>query len=294
MLHTMNLTDLPFRQIKEGIKLIEARLFDEKRRLLNVGDTIEFTNTLTKEKIVKEIVGLEHYSSFEDLFLEYDFILFGGRGYTLDQMINCMYQFYDKEKEKKYGVLGIVLKDDYAHLREKLVIRSYPFEGHLIHLRNDLIKMPNNHETVREWIEHPGASAVVVVDNKNNIYLEKQYRYPLGKVMIEIPAGKLNDIEESPADCAIRELQEETGIIAEEIHYLGSIHLAIAYSNEVIHLYYVNNFKKGKRKLDEDEFVDIYKIPFIKAYEMVLNGEITDSKTVSAILLYKNKIFEKI
>lgn len=286
----MKLTNLPFNQIKEGSKLIEIRLNDEKRKALEVGDVIIFRNLSTNELLEKEITSLQTYASFKELYNAYDSILLGARGYSLLEYEQSMYEYYSKEEEKEYGVLAIHLRPIDEDLRETFVSREIPFEGKLLKLRKDKILLPNKKEACREWIEHPGACAIVYVDEDDNILLEKQFRYPFGKTFIEIPAGKLDSKLEDPINCAIRELQEETGFISKDMQYLGQTALSIAYTNEVIYIYYTKKCEVGKTNFDEDEVLNMFKIPFDEALEMCNNGTITDSKTIVAINLYNNII----
>lgn len=286
----MKLTNLPFNQIKEGSKLIEIRLNDEKRKALEVGDVIIFRNLSTNELLEKEITSLQTYASFKELYNSYDSILLGARGYSLLEYEQSMYEYYSKEQEKEYGVLAIHLRPIDEDLRETFVSREIPFEGKLLKLRKDKILLPNKKEACREWIEHPGACAIVYIDEDDNILLEKQFRYPFGKTFIEIPAGKLDSKLEDPINCAIRELQEETGFISKDMQYLGQTALSIAYTNEVIYIYYTKKCEVGKTNFDEDEVLNMFKIPFDEALEMCNNGTITDSKTIVAINLYNNII----
>lgn len=286
----MKLTNLPFNQIKEGSKLIEVRLNDEKRKALEVGDVIIFHNLSTNELLEKEVTSLQIYSSFKELYNAYDSILLGARGYSLLEYEQSMYEYYSKEQEKEYGILAIHLRPIDEDLRETFVSREIPFEGKLLKLRKDKILLPNKKEACREWIEHPGACAIVYVDEEENILLEKQFRYPFGKTFIEIPAGKLDSKLENPINCAIRELQEETGFISKDMQYLGQTALSIAYTNEVIYIYYTKKCEIGKTNFDEDEVLNMFKIPFDEALEMCNNGTITDSKTIVAINLYNNII----
>ncbi len=289
----MKLNNLPFNQIKDGSKTIEVRLNDNKRKALEVGDIIVFTNIETQEKLERKIISLNKYDSFRQLFQNYDSILLGARGYNEEEYEKCMYFYYTKEQEKQFGILAIELDPIDKNLRETLISREFPYEGKLLKLRKDKIKLPNNNDAYREWIEHPGACAIVCVDKDDNILLERQYRYPLGKTIIEIPAGKLDSQLEDKKQCAIRELQEETGLISKDMTYLGQTGLAVAYTSEIIYLFYTNDFEQGETHFDEDEILTTFKIPFDKALEMCNNGEIIDSKTIIGINLYNNNIRNK-
>lgn len=287
---TMNLVDLPFNQIKEGSKVIEVRLNDEKRQNIKVGDKIIFTNTKTKEQLEKQVISLTKYDSFKQLFNCCDSILLGARGYNEEEYEKCMYSFYTKEQEQEYGVLAIELEPIDQDLREVCISREKPYEGRLLKLRKDKVNLANGRTSTREWIEHPGACAIVCVDKDDNILLERQYRYPLGKTIIEIPAGKLDSQLEDRKQCAIRELQEETGLISKDMTYLGQTALAVAYTSEVIYIYYTTNCEQGETNFDDNEILTTFKIPFDKALEMCNNGEIIDSKTIIGINLYNNNI----
>ena len=289
----MKLQNVPFKQIKDGSKIIEVRLNDEKRKTLEVNDIIIFSNIKTNEQLEKKITSLKTYSSFKELFNNYDNILLGARGYNEYEYEQSMYSYYTKEDEQKYGVLAIELEKIDEDLREAFISREKPYEGKLLKIRKDVVELANKRHTYREWIEHPGACAIVCVDKDDNILLERQYRYPFGKTIIEIPAGKLNSQLEDKRDCAIRELQEETGIVSHDMTYLGETGLAVAYTSEVIYLYYTNDFTEGNTNLDDDEILTSFKIPFDKALEMCNNGEIIDSKTIIGINLYNNLIRNK-
>ena len=289
----MKLNNIPFNQIKNGSKTVEVRLNDEKRKQLRIGDIILFTNNTTNETLEKTIVNLKVFDSFKELYNSYDSILLGARGYTEEQYCDCMNLIYSKEKEQLNKVLAIELDELDSDLREKMTSRELVFNGKLLKVKKDTIVLPNNKEAYREWIEHNGACAIVYVDEDDNILLEKQFRYPFGRTLIELPAGKLDSVLEDHKECAIREFREETGLISKDMTYLGETGLAIAYSNEVIYIYYTNKVEQGETEFDSDEFLSSFKIPFDKALEMCNNGEIIDSKTIIGINLYNNLIRNK-
>lgn len=167
------------------------------------------------------------------------------------------------------------------------------FDGHLLHVKRDTVKLPNGGEATREWISHPGASAVIPVLDDGQVILVKQYRYPIGRVTLEIPAGKLDAPDEDPLLCATRELSEETGYKAENITKLTTIATTVGFSNEYIHLYAATGLTAGKQHTDEDEFINVVKMPLAKAVELVNNGEIYDAKSVTAILMLERSRKEK-
>ena len=133
-------------------------------------------------------------------------------------------------------------------------------------------------------VHHPGASAVVAIDEENRIIMEKQFRYALNDYLLEIPAGKL-DAGEDPLVCAKRELEEETGIIASEWISLGTIATSPGFCNEVIHLYVAKGLSKGEIHWDEDEYVEVERYTFDELLQRISEEKIKDSKTLSALLL---------
>ena len=168
---------------------------------------------------------------------------------------------------------------------EKTVSSEMIFEGRIINTRLDKIELPDGRYASREIVEHPGGVCVVAVTDENEVLFVKQYRKPLEKAIYEIPAGKL-DKGENHRDCGLRELREETGMKAEVFEYLGHIYSSPGFTNETIHIYYAEGLTQGKTDFDEDEFLDVEKIPLDKAYQMVLDGELNDGKTVCGILKY--------
>ncbi len=157
------------------------------------------------------------------------------------------------------------------------------FNGRVINVSKDSVRLHNGQNAYREVVHHPGGAAAIAIDEQYNIYLIRQFRYALGRTMIEIPAGKLEKGED-PMQAAKRELAEETGVIAKEISPLQSVVPTCGYCDEIIYIFLAKNLQMGNTNLDDGEFVSLFKTPLAKAVEMVLNGEIIDSKTVSAIL----------
>lgn len=170
---------------------------------------------------------------------------------------------------------------------EKTISTKKIYEGKIINLRIDTIELPDQKYSKREIVEHNGGSAVIPVTADNKIVFVKQYRKAAEDYLIEIPAGKI-DTGEDPRDCVIRELKEETGIIAGKIDYLFKFYSTPGFSNEIIHLYAAYDLEFGNPNPDEDEYIDILKIDVDEAIQMIFNGEIIDSKTVSAILAIKS------
>ncbi len=182
-------------------------------------------------------------------------------------------------------------KPDDAHLIEHLLERQELFKGRFLHAFRDTVRLPDGGEATREYVVHPGAVVVVPLlqgpDGQLRIVLERQYRYPVGQVMIELPAGKL-DAGEDPLRCGQRELLEETGYQAREWARAGQMHLAIAYSTEVIHIYFARGLSLGERRLDQGEFLDVFSATPEELMTWCREGRVTDAKTLSCMLWVHN------
>ena len=166
--------------------------------------------------------------------------------------------------------------------KEKTLDSKTVYVGRILNLKNDSIQLPNGKTAQREYVEHSGGSAIYCeVDGK--VLLVKQFRYPYGKELYEIPAGKVN-YGEDPEKTAIRELEEEAGLIAEKVEKMFDIYPTPAYTTEVIRLYRAVNVKKGKVNLDEDEFLSSHWFTKEQLKEMIEKGEICDAKTLIALL----------
>ena len=168
-------------------------------------------------------------------------------------------------------------------LEEKKVSSQEIFNGVAIHLFKDEILLPDGTGSVREIIRHPGAVCVIPVTENGEAVFVNQFRYALGKVTLEVPAGKLEKGED-PAEAALRELSEETGYSAGNIIPIGELYTTPALIDEVIYMYLATDLREGEQHLDNGEFVNALKIPLAEAVEMVMNGEIRDSKTQICIL----------
>ena len=168
-------------------------------------------------------------------------------------------------------------------MREHKLSSEMKFDGKLIKVTYDIADV-NGKEAWREVVHHPGASAIVAIDEENRIIMEKQFRYALSDYLLEIPAGKL-DKGEDPLVCAKRELEEETGIIASEWISLGTIATSPGFCNEVIHLYVAKGLSKGEIHWDEDEYVEVERYTFDELLQRISEEKIKDSKTLSALLL---------
>ncbi len=180
------------------------------------------------------------------------------------------------------------MKFDASHemeaLKETQVASEEIFDGFILHVKKDLVALPNGETAYREIIRHIGAVCVIPVTEKNEVIMERQYRYPIGRVTTEIPAGKLDSREEDRLSAIQRELREETGFSAEEWTFLGDFYGAPAYSDERISMYMARKLHRGERELDDDEFLDVFTIPLQELVEDVMSGKIEDAKTQTAIL----------
>ena len=171
-----------------------------------------------------------------------------------------------------------------SRLREVRTGSEEIFNGVILHVQRDTVRLPNGSETIREVIRHIGAVCVIPVLENGDVVMERQYRYPLDRVILEIPAGKLDAADEDRFSAIQRELREETGYTADEWTVLGDFHPAPAYSDEFITMYMARGLRKGDRHLDEDEFLDVYTIPLKDLVEDVMAGRISDAKTQVCIL----------
>lgn len=172
-------------------------------------------------------------------------------------------------------------------LKQKLIettIKSEViFEGLLLKVNLDTVKLPTGASSTREWIKHPGACAVVPLFDNGDVMLVKQFRYPSKQIFYEIPAGKI-DVGEAEDKTALRELREEAGINTGSLNYIGHQYPCIGYSDEIIHYYLAVNLSEVESQTDEDEFVELCRIPFIEALEWVDTGIISDAKTIIGLM----------
>ncbi len=169
-------------------------------------------------------------------------------------------------------------------LTEKTLKKEYVFNGRIINVRCDEALLPDGKTASREVVEHRGGVCVLPMTDNNEILMVRQFRYPYMEEILEIPAGKRDSFEEEPLSCGKRELKEETGAESDHFVFLGEFYPTPGYTNEVIYIFYADNLSYGETNPDDDEFLDLVKVPFDKAVEMVLSGEIKDGKTQSAIL----------
>ena len=173
-----------------------------------------------------------------------------------------------------------------GHLRETGVAGTQVFAGRLLDVRRDSVTLPDGAAATREYIVHPGAAVVVPVLDDGRLVVIRQWRYPMGRAMLEFPAGKL-EAGEPPFECAWRELAEETGFRAREWARAGVLHNAIAYSTEGIEIWFARGLVAGSMQLDAGEFIEVLAMTEAELDRLVGQGELTDAKTLVGLLWLK-------
>lgn len=173
------------------------------------------------------------------------------------------------------------------HLIEHKTDSEELLRGRFLHAFRDTVRLPDGSSATREYVNHPGAVMVIPMLNDGRLVLERQYRYPLQRVMVEFPAGKL-DAGESTFNCAQRELLEETGYTATEWAHAGQLHPVIAYSTEFIDIWFARGLSLGERKLDAGEFLDVFTASLPELLQWCRDGQVTDGKTLTAALWLQN------
>lgn len=176
-------------------------------------------------------------------------------------------------------------------LYEKQLSTKEIFKGKILGLYYDKVILPNDKIATREKVTHPGAVGIIPVTEKKEAILVKQYRYPVGEVTIEIPAGKL-DTDESPIDTAKRELKEEVGIIEPHMTHLCSFYTTPGFCDELLHLYMAKDFSIEDNDLDDDEFLEIIKVGLLESIEMISEGTIKDAKTIIGLIMAKDHFYK--
>lgn len=178
-----------------------------------------------------------------------------------------------------------IMKDaeNHAHLSETQIESTQVFCGKLLDVRRDRVRLPNGHESIREYVIHQGAVVVIAVLDSGELLFERQFRYPLQRAFLELPAGKI-DPGEDIRNTASRELLEETGYSAQQWRHLGVMHPCIGYSNERIEIFLALELRRETgQQLDHGEFLDVVPLALDEAIHAVRQGEITDAKTISAL-----------
>lgn len=173
-------------------------------------------------------------------------------------------------------------------MKEETVKSVYVYRGKVINLKVDDVKITNGKLAVREVVEHRGAVAILAYKD-GLVWLVKQFRYPYLEELLEIPAGKIEE-NENPYHTALRELNEEVGLITDKLIALGEIYPSPGFANEKIHLYYTVDFEVANNNPDDDEYLEIIKLPLSKALALIDKGEIKDAKTIIALLWFQRKV----
>jgi ADP-ribose pyrophosphatase len=176
---------------------------------------------------------------------------------------------------------------DLAHLIETQVGSEEILKGNFLQVRRDIVRLPDGSHATREYVIHPGAVMIVAQQADGRLVLERQYRYPVQRVMIEFPAGKL-DPGEGSLVCAQRELLEETGYTARQWARAGVLHPVISYSTEFIDVWFARELTKGERNLDTGEFLDVFTASPAELLAWCGNGQVTDAKTLTGVLWLQN------
>lgn len=178
----------------------------------------------------------------------------------------------------------MIMEEAYKRIKRELMHR-----GAIVNFYTDYVQLPGGKIAKWDFIEHKGAAAVVPVTKEGKILMVRQYRNALDRYTLEIPAGALDTKEEPAIECAARELEEETGFKSNELEFLISIKTTVAFCNEQIDVFVAHNLIPSKQNLDEDEFVEIYECELDELLVKIFSGTIQDSKTIAAILAYKDK-----
>jgi ADP-ribose pyrophosphatase len=171
-------------------------------------------------------------------------------------------------------------------LVERAISTKTEYRGRLLHVKEDVVMLPDGSEAKREYVSHPGAVAIIAVTDDGKIIMERQYRYPLQREFIEIPAGKIDEGEDDLAT-AQRELQEETGYVATRWRHLITTHPCIGYSNERIEFFLAEGLTFQQHQREQGEFLDVFAVPLPEVLEWIRIGNITDTKTITGLLWYE-------
>jgi ADP-ribose pyrophosphatase len=177
-------------------------------------------------------------------------------------------------------------------LYEKTISSQTIYDGRIIRVKVDEVLLPNGKTAKREIVNHQGAVAVMALTDDGKMIAVRQFRKPLERSIVEIPAGKLEPGED-PLTCAIRELEEETGYQADQFTHISSFYTSPGFADELLHLYLATGLKKGESRPDEDEFVEVMELTLEEAHQLHRSGEIRDAKTVMAIFAWENRVLRE-
>jgi ADP-ribose pyrophosphatase len=172
----------------------------------------------------------------------------------------------------------------YENLFEKTLDSKQVFEGKIVNIRLDSVELVNGKTSFREVVEHAGGVVILAVDENNRAYMVRQFRYPIGRAKLEVPAGKLEKGED-PLEGAVRELREETGLTAEQIIYFGGTYPSPGFCDEQLHIYLALGLTQGEACPDEDEFLNLEVIDLDELAAMIMRGELQDGKSINAIFM---------
>ena len=170
---------------------------------------------------------------------------------------------------------------------EKQITTETVYEGRIVTVKNDTAELINGSVVYREVVEHPGGVAIVPVNASGEVYMVRQFRYPMSEELLEIPAGKL-EYGEDPYDCAVRELSEETGCTAGKIVPLGAFYPSPGFSKEILYIYLATELVRGELNLDEDELLDVEAVSLETLANQIMSGELKDAKTIIGVLKAKD------
>ncbi len=173
--------------------------------------------------------------------------------------------------------------------KEKTMKSEKLYEGKIINLRIDTVELPDKKYSKREIVEHPGGVAIVGITDENKILLVSQYRKAVDRVLLELPAGKI-EVNEEPKETAIKELKEETGYSTEKLEYLLEFYTSPGFSTEKVYIFLAENMEKGEQELESGEYIDVESYKIEDLIEMIENGDIIDSKTIIGIYAVKNRL----
>ena len=166
---------------------------------------------------------------------------------------------------------------------ERTLHTELVYKGRVVNLRVDTVELPSGRKTKREIVEHGECVAIVAIDAQDNVILVRQFRKPVERSLLEVPAGGVDPGEE-PSDCACRELKEETGYLAQDLEYLGGFYTSPGFCTEYMHLFLATGLEPGERAPEEDENIEVIPIPLSQIPELITSGEICDAKSIAGLL----------